>query len=57
MITTDNFRAGFIYGCALVWYNVLNATASLILSAEPYGFAASMVGLMYAAPLLGAFVS
>ena len=46
------FYAGFCYGANLVWFNVLNATASLILSGEPYNFAASMVGVAYVSPLI-----
>lgn len=45
--------AGFSYGSNLVWFNVLNGTASLILSAAPYNFPASMVGLSYLSPLIG----
>lgn len=30
---------GFNYGASLIWYNVLNATASLIFSGPPYNFA------------------
>lgn len=48
------FYAGFSYGSNLVWFNVLNGTASLILSQKPYGFSSSMVGLAYLSPLLGA---
>ncbi|EXJ91478.1 hypothetical protein A1O3_00026 [Capronia epimyces CBS 606.96] len=48
--------AGFSYGSSLVWFNVLNGTASLILSGTPYNFAASMVGVSYVAPLLGVCV-
>lgn len=48
--------SGFCYGSNLVWFNVLNATASLILSGEPYNFAASMVGLSYLSPLIGVFL-
>lgn len=48
------FYAGFSYGSNLVWFNVLNGTASLILSGKPYGFSSSMVGLAYLSPLLGA---
>ncbi|EKG14623.1 hypothetical protein MPH_08203 [Macrophomina phaseolina MS6] len=44
--------AGFSYGASLVWFNVLNATASLILSGT-YHFSASMVGLSYVSPLIG----
>ncbi|KDQ56157.1 hypothetical protein JAAARDRAFT_79586 [Jaapia argillacea MUCL 33604] len=51
------FWAGFQYGSCLVWYNVLNATASLILSAPPYNFRASSVGLTYFAPLIGIMIS
>ena len=45
--------AGFSYGSNLVWFNVLNGTASLILSKEPYGFSSSIVGLAYISPLIG----
>jgi hypothetical protein len=48
--------AGFSYGSNLVWFNVLNGTASLILSAAPYNFSSSMVGLSYVSPLLGVAV-
>lgn len=47
------FYAGFSYGSNLVWYNVLNGTASLILSGKPYGFSSSIVGLAYVSPLIG----
>ncbi|KAF2141709.1 uncharacterized protein K452DRAFT_228429 [Aplosporella prunicola CBS 121167] len=46
------FYAGFSYGSNLVWFNVLNATASLILGGT-YNFRASMVGLSYVSPLIG----
>ncbi|TLD39246.1 MFS general substrate transporter-1 [Venturia nashicola] len=46
--------AGFLYGTNLSWYNVLNATMSLILTAKPYNFKASMVGTAYLAPSIGA---
>ncbi|RFU35916.1 hypothetical protein B7463_g482, partial [Scytalidium lignicola] len=45
--------AGFSYGSNLIWFNVLNGTASLILSAPPYNFPSSMVGLAYVSPLIG----
>ncbi|KAH9949168.1 major facilitator superfamily domain-containing protein [Amylocystis lapponica] len=45
--------AGFQYGSCLVWYNVMNATASLILSSPPYNFPAYAVGLSYIAPMVG----
>ncbi|GME65102.1 mfs general substrate transporter [Neofusicoccum parvum] len=50
------FYAGFSYGANLVWFNVLNATASLILGGT-YGFSASMVGLSYVSPLMGVAVA
>lgn len=46
------FYAGFSYGSNLVWFNVLNATASLILGGT-YHFSASMVGVAYVSPLIG----
>ena len=30
---------GFMYGASLIWFNILNATSSLILSGAPYHFA------------------
>lgn len=45
--------AGFSYGSNLVWFNVLNGTASLILSKEPYAFDSSIIGLAYVAPFIG----
>lgn len=47
------FYAGFSYGSYLIWFNVLNATASVILGGEPYNFSSSMVGLSYLATLIG----
>lgn len=47
------FYAGFSYGSNLVWFNVLNGTASLVLAGPPYNFAASMVGVSYVSPLIG----
>lgn len=47
------FYAGFSYGSNLVWFNVLNGTASLVLAGPPYNFAASMVGVTYVSPLIG----
>lgn len=47
------FYAGFSYGSYLIWFNVLNATASVILGGAPYDFSSSMVGLSYVACLLG----
>jgi len=50
------FYAGFCYGSNLVWFNVLNATSSLILG-KTYDFPASMVGLSYISPLIGCFLA
>lgn len=47
------FAAGFMYGSILCYFNVLNGTTSLILSAAPYNFSSSMVGLTYVACILG----
>lgn len=47
------FYSGLSYGSNLVWFNVVNGTASLILSGEPYNLSLSIVGLCYAAPLIG----
>ncbi|RDW88860.1 hypothetical protein BP6252_00892 [Coleophoma cylindrospora] len=46
--------AGFVYGTCLSWYNVLNATASSILSAAPYNFSSGLVGTAYLSPVIGA---
>jgi hypothetical protein len=45
--------SGFQYGINLCWFNVLNATASLIFSAAPYNFKPAFVGLTYIAPMIG----
>ncbi|KAJ1323757.1 MFS transporter DHA1 family multidrug resistance protein [Microdochium nivale] len=45
--------AGFSYGSYLFLFNVLNATASLILSSPPYNFSPSMVGLSYVSCCIG----
>ena len=47
------FYAGFAYGSTLIWFNVLNATASIIFTAEPYNFSAGIVGTTYVACLIG----
>ncbi|KAE8151050.1 major facilitator superfamily domain-containing protein [Aspergillus avenaceus] len=47
------FYAGFSYGSYLIWFNVLNATSSIILGSAPYNFSSSMVGLSYVACCLG----
>lgn len=51
------FYAGFSYGTYLVWFNILNATASLILGGEPYNFTPAIVGLSYIACILGVTVA
>jgi MFS family permease len=47
------FYAGFSYGSYLIWFNVLNATASIILSGPGYNFKPSMVGLSYVSCCIG----
>jgi MFS family permease len=46
--------AGFIYGINLSWYNVLNGTASPVLSAAPYNWSTGLVGSIYTGPIIGA---
>lgn len=48
--------AGFLYGTSLVWFNVLNATEAMVLSAPPYNFSSTLCGLAYVSPLIGSFV-
>lgn len=50
------FLTGFMYGAIVCYFNVLNGTASLILSGEPYNFASSIVGLSYVSTLIGVFI-
>ena len=50
------FYAGFSYGSYLIWFNVLNATASIILGGPPYNFKASMVGLSYLSCCIGVII-
>lgn len=49
--------AGFAYGTTLIWFSVLNATASSLLSAPPYFFPSTSVALAYLAPLLGSLAA
>ncbi|AOW00533.1 major facilitator superfamily domain-containing protein [Yarrowia lipolytica] len=49
--------SGFLYGSSLVWFNVLNATASLILSSPPYNFGTISVGLSYFSPSIVAGIA
>ncbi|KAI1146109.1 major facilitator superfamily domain-containing protein [Nemania diffusa] len=47
------FYSGFSYGTYLIYFNILNATASLILSGPPYNFQPALVGLTYISCLIG----
>lgn len=49
--------AGFLYGINLAWYNVLNGTASPVLTGAPYSWSAALVGCVYAGPIVGAAVA
>jgi MFS family permease len=49
--------AGFLYGINLAWYNVLNGTASPVLSGAPYNWSAALVGCVYAGPIIGAAIA
>lgn len=44
--------SGFLYGSALIWYTVLNATEATVLGAAPYNFSSSMCGLAYLSPCI-----
>lgn len=48
--------SGFMYGAIVCYFNILNGTASVILSSPPYNFSPSMVGLSYVACLIGVFI-
>lgn len=48
--------AGFAYGTYLIWFNILNATASIILGGAPYNFKPSIVGLSYLACIVGVII-
>ncbi|KAL4904498.1 hypothetical protein BDW74DRAFT_178604 [Aspergillus multicolor] len=48
--------SGFMYGATVCFFNVLNGTASLILSSAPYNFSASIVGLSYVSCLIGVVI-
>ncbi|KAK7751017.1 hypothetical protein SLS62_007002 [Diatrype stigma] len=47
------FYAGFSYGTYLIYFNILNATSSIILGSAPYNFKPAMVGLSYVACMIG----
>ncbi|KAJ5555424.1 hypothetical protein N7535_007859 [Penicillium sp. DV-2018c] len=51
------FYAGFSYGSYLVFFNIMNGTASIILGGPPYNFGSSMVGLSYLAAILGVILA
>ncbi|KAF5702174.1 major facilitator superfamily transporter [Fusarium mundagurra] len=51
------FKAGFLYGINLAWYNILNRTASPILSSNPYNWNAALVGCVYAGPIIRAAIA
>ncbi|KAK8854981.1 major facilitator superfamily domain-containing protein [Apiospora arundinis] len=47
------FYSGFSYGTYLIYFNILNATSSIILGSPPYNFSPSMVGLSYISCIIG----
>lgn len=47
------FYSGFSYGTYLIWFNILNATSSIVLGGAPYNFQPSIVGLSYLACIVG----
>ncbi|KAI8959558.1 MFS general substrate transporter [Daldinia sp. FL1419] len=47
------FYSGFSYGTYLVYFNILNATSSIILGGAPYNFRPSLVGLSYVSCMVG----
>ncbi|SPJ80331.1 related to HOL1, putative substrate-H+ antiporter [Fusarium torulosum] len=49
--------AGFLYGINLAWYNVLNGTASPVLSSNPYNWSAALIGCVYTGPIIGAAIA
>lgn len=49
--------AGFLYGINLAWYNVLNGTASPVLTSAPYNWTAALVGCVYTGPIIGAAIA
>lgn len=51
------FYSGFSYGTYLVWFNILNATASIILGGSPYDFSPAIVGLCYISCIIGCTVA
>lgn len=49
--------SGFLYGINLAWYNVLNGTASPVLSVASYNWSAALVGCVYTGPIIGAAIA
>lgn len=47
------FYSGFSYGTYLIWFNILNATTSIILGGAPYNFSSAIVGLSYLSCIIG----
>lgn len=47
---------GWAYGITLLFYSIANATASIVLSAEPYNFTPQFVGLAYVSPVIFVFL-
>lgn len=48
---------GFIYGCYLNWFSIVNATVSVFFTSSPYNWSSANVGLSYIAEVLGTYVS
>ncbi|KAK9413966.1 putative Major facilitator superfamily domain-containing protein [Seiridium unicorne] len=51
------FYSGFSYGTYLIFFNVLNATSSVILGGAPYNFPPAMVGLSYVSCVIGVVIA
>lgn len=51
------FYSGFSYGTYLIYFNILNATSSIILGGPPYNFKPAMVGLTYISCMIGVTVA
>lgn len=47
------FYSGFSYGTYLIYFNILNATSSIMLGGPPYNFRPAMVGLAYISCVIG----
>ncbi|KAI1084682.1 putative MFS transporter [Whalleya microplaca] len=51
------FYSGFSYGTYLIYFNILNATSSIILGGAPYNFKPSFVGLSYLSCIIGTILA